>query len=143
MLKATLSLHLLQMKKILLALLIITAGCITHTVEQNYTMINKVVGELNMIKDSVDYLHSAIAANLPGSEEHLVNEKKISRYQETYIDFVSKDDSTHGKMMTRYNVLYEHYNTYKELFERVYNQLPKDSAVKNNAIRHEFEEAIK
>jgi hypothetical protein len=131
------------MKKILLALLITTAGCITHTVEENYKMANDVVRELTVIKDSVDYLHSAIVTNLPGSEEHLVNDKKLSRYQETYIDFVSKNDSAHGKMMTRYNVLYEHYNTYKELFERVYNQLPKDSAAKNKVIRQEFEAAIK
>lgn len=131
------------MKKLLLVFLTIATGCITHTEEENYTMINKVVGELTRIKDSVDYLHSTIATTLPGSEEHLVAEKQTSRYQETYIGFISKNDSARGKMMTRYNVLYEQYNTYKELFERVYNHLPKDSAAKNNAIRKEFDAAIR
>lgn len=131
------------MKKILLALLVITAGCISHTTEENYTMANKVIGELTTIKDSIDLVHNALATGLPGSEEHLVKDKNTSRYQETYIGFISKNDSASGKLMTRYNVLYQHYNTYQELFERVYKQLPRDSAAKNEILRTQFREAIK
>lgn len=130
------------MKRSLFALLLMTAGCISHTTEENYTMANKVVGELTTIKDSIDIVHAALSTTLPGSEEHLVKEKSTVRYQETYISFISKNDSASGKLMTRYNVLFEHYNMYQELFKRVYKQLPHDSAAKNETIRKEFEAAI-
>jgi hypothetical protein len=130
------------MKKILFALLIIASGC-SHTTEENYSNIYKVVGELNTIKDSIDYVHATLSTNLPGSEDHIVSDKKGTRYEESYVNLVAKNDSAHGKMMKRYSVLYEHYNTYKEMFGLIYKELPKDSAAKNEAIKQSFEEAIK
>ena len=141
MFKPVLSLLLPQMKKLIFALAVALAGC-SHTEEENYTMINKVVGELTMIKDSIDYLSTTLNSNLPGSETHILDDKKGTRYEESYIIFVSKSDSTYGKMMNRYNVLYEHYNTYKEMFGLIYQELPKDSINKNAAIKSAFEEAI-
>lgn len=131
------------MRKIIFVLaVVIAAGC-SHTEEENYTMIGKVVGELTMIKDSIDYITTTLNTNLPGSETHIEDDKKGTRYAEDYIISVSKTDSAHGKLMKRYNVLYEHYNTYQEMFGLIYRELPKDSATKNEAIRRDFEQAIK
>ncbi len=131
------------MKKIIFALIVVIAAGCTHTKEENYTMIHKVVGELTMIKDSIDLVSNTLTTNLLGSETHVVSDKKGTRYDEEYIMFVTKSDSAHGKLMKRYNVLYEHYNTYKEMFGLIYRELPKDSASKNEAIKRDFEEAIK
>lgn len=121
--------------------MMMAAGC-SHTEEENYTMIGKVVGELTMIKDSIDYISTTLNTNLPGSETHILDDKKGTRYEEDYIISVSKTDSAHGKLMNRYNVLYEHYNTYQEMFGLIYRELPKDSVSKNEAIKREFDAAI-
>lgn len=130
------------MKKLIFVLLVVIAAGCSHTEVENYTMIHKVVGELTMIKDSIDYVSHTVTTNLPGSESHIVNDKKGTRYADEYIISVSKSDSSYGKLMQRYNVLYEHYNTYKEMFGLIYKELPKDSVNKNEAIKRDFERAI-
>ena len=131
------------MKKLIPVLLLLLSAC-RHTDAENYTMINKVVNELTIIKDSITLMDTTVLAKRPVSttliEEDESEGKKIKK---AWVDSLIKSpDSTYGKMLAKYNRLQQRYFTYQDIYSRVYRELPKDSVEKNREIQQRFERAL-
>ncbi|MBL7719905.1 MAG: hypothetical protein JNL72_13790 [Flavipsychrobacter sp.] len=129
------------MKKLVFVALIAAGGCLSHTTAENYDMIGKVVTEMGTISDSLSYLHHTVSTRFPLGADHIQLKGKDTIYAQGYIESLKKTpDTVYGKMMLRYNVLQERYNTYADIFERIYRQLPPDSATRNQALRDAFQQ---
>jgi hypothetical protein len=129
------------MKKLLPGLLLLLGAC-SHTKEENYTMIHKVVGELATLNDSLTYLDSAITTALPGSKLRMEDGEQAKVYADLYVDsLVKSNDLTNTHLMKRFNVLNQRYTGYKEIYGIIYQELPKDSTATNARIKQSFAEA--
>jgi hypothetical protein len=132
------------MKKLLPLFVLLCLTACSHTQEENYDMAGKVVGRLTEIKDSLAYFDSSISSSYPESNKFMQVAEDGKRYARFFIDSLKKaKDTTQGKLLVRYNELQEQNTNYREIFDRIYRRLPKDSVQRNAALKMTYDRAIK